>query len=578
MLLRLGLRDVVIVRELEVDFSAGFTVLSGETGAGKSILIDALQLALGGRADAGVVRDGAARAEILAEFTSIPDLSTWLDAAGFPEGETLLLRRSVDSQGRSRAWINGGGATVAQLRELGERLVDIHGQHAWQGLTRPEEVRGLLDAYAGAREAAIEVARVHARWRQAQQTLDEARARQGSLERERERLQWQIAEWDKLAPADGEWSELNADHGRLAHAQAIQDAIAQALDGLRDGEAAADTQVSRAVDALESVSRHDASLEGVIEVLRQAQAGLQDAAHSLTHVLRQAELDPTRLATLDERLALWIGLARRWRCPPEDLPALGAAWRRELQTLDAASDLEGLQADVDAAAEDLGQAARALSRLRRAAAPRLSAAITASMQNLGMQGGVFEVVLEAVQPLTAHGGEQVEFHVAGHAGSRPRPLGKVASGGELSRIALAIAVCTSRLGTAGTLIFDEIDAGIGGAVAETVGRLMRQLGRDRQVLAITHLPQVAACGDQHLVVRKQAVGEATVSDVHAVQGEDRIREVARMLGGSALSGAGWAHAKEMLEQPPSTPEAEAAPTAQRRASAGRPRSPRGASS
>jgi DNA repair protein RecN (Recombination protein N) len=544
MLRRLALRDFVIVTSLEVELAEGFSVLTGETGAGKSILIDALQLALGSRGDAGVVREGAARAEITAEFDMREAFAPWLEAAGFEREDTLLLRRTLDGQGKSRAWINGSPATVTQLRELGEQLVDIHGQHAWQSLTRADSVRALLDAYAGVEASAMAAA--WSAWRGAKQRLDEARGKQADLERERERLQWQIGELDKLAPGPDEWAELNAEHQRLAHAQAILDAAQLALNAVSEAEGSADELTGRAVDALQPVAGYEPALAGALEVLQGVQAQLQDVAHSLNAALRHTDLEPERLQALDERLAAWMSLARRYRRQPEELPATLQAWRGELQALEAASDLEALEREAAAARSTYDTAAKAISKLRRAAAPRLAQAVTAAMQQLGMAGGRFEVALSALAEPQSHGLESAEFLVAGHEGSTPRPLGKVASGGELSRIALAIAVTTSELGEAGTLIFDEIDSGVGGAVAETVGRLMKQLGRDRQVMAVTHLPQVAACADHHHVVSKTSRAGSTTSDVSLVLGEARVAEVARMLGGQQLSGASLAHAKEML--------------------------------
>ena len=317
MLRRLSLRDVVIVAALEVELGPGFTVLTGETGAGKSILVDALQLALGARADAAIVREGAARAEVAAEFDAPSSLRPWLDEAGFAADDTLLLRRSVDAQGRSRAWINGSPATVAQLREAADHLVDIHGQHAWQSLTRPAAVRALLDAQAGADTAALQAA--WAAWRTARAALDEARARRDTLERERERLAWQIGEIDRLAPGDDEWAALNAEHQRLSHGQALLDGARAALSAIADDDASAETLLARAIDALDEVQRFDAELGAVAEVLRGAQAQLEDAAHTLNAYLGRSEPDPERLAELDARLAAWISLARRYRrpsCPP----------------------------------------------------------------------------------------------------------------------------------------------------------------------------------------------------------------------------------------------------------------------
>ena len=544
MLRRLSLRDFVIVAELEVEFDGGFTVLTGETGAGKSILIDALQLALGSRGDAGVVREGSARTEIVAEFDRPASLAGWLDDAGFEAADSLLLRRTIDAQGKSRAWINGGAATVAQLREVADHLVDIHGQHAWQGLTRPAAVRALLDAYGGVETAALGAAWMQ--WRAAQESLDTARGAQADLERERERLAWQIGELDKLAPGEGEWDELDAEHRRLSHAQALLGGARAALDAVSDADENAEHLAGVAIDKLQGITDYDASLAPVIEVLQGAQAQLQDAAHTLASYLNRADLDPERLQALDERLSAWMSLSRRYRRPPAELPALLAQWRSELKALDAATDLDGLQRAADAAKAAFDKEAAQVSKQRRAAAPKLATTVTQAMQQLGMAGGRFEVSLVAQDAPQSFGLESAEFLVAGHTGSTPRPLAKVASGGELSRIALAIAVTTSQLGETGTLMFDEVDAGVGGAVAETVGRLMKQLGRDRQVLAVTHLPQVAACADHHFVVSKHAQGGRTRSDVAPVAGEARVAEIARMLGGERLSGTSLAHAQEML--------------------------------
>ena len=419
-------------------------MLTGETGAGKSILVDALQLALGSRGDAVVVREGAARAEISAEFDPPSGLREWLDEAGFESQDTLLLRRVVDAQGRSRAWINGSPATVAQLREAGEHLVDIHGQHAWQGLTRAASVRLLLDAFA--RVDASPVALAWARWKSAGEALASARTKQSDLERERERLAWQLGEIDKLDPGDDEWDTLNADHSRLSNAQALIDAAQAALELVSEADASADVLAGRAIAGLAAVAQHDAHLGAVVDVLQGAQAQLQDAAHTLSAYLHRTEPDPARLRVLDERLAAWIGLARRYRRAPLELPALRAQWRGELRALDAATDLAALEAALAEHSAQYGAEAKKLTQARRRAAPQLAAAVTQAMQQLGMAGGRFEVALHDAGTPQSYGMESAEFLVAGHAGSTPRPVAKVASGGELSRIALAIAVTTSQLG------------------------------------------------------------------------------------------------------------------------------------
>jgi DNA repair protein RecN (Recombination protein N) len=547
-LTHITLRDFVIVHALDLDVDRGFTVLTGETGAGKSILIDALQLVLGARAEATVVREGASRCEISAEFEHSPATQQWLQEAGFEQGEGLLLRRTIDPSGKSRAFINGSAATATQLRELGDLLLDIHGQHAWQSLTRPQAVRNLLDAYAQADARPVQQAWQH--WRQARQALDAARQAQDTLANERERLAWQIGELDKLGPLESEWEELNTQHGRLSNAQALIDAAQQA-NGLLEGDEAAGALalLARASQSLADLARVEPEFQTLADVLASAQAQAEDAAHSLHAYLRRADLDPERLAQLDERLGLWLSLARRYKRQPEELPGVWAQWKQDLARLDAAGDLQGLEAAEQTAAQRYEQAARALSRQRRQAAPALAQAVTAAMQQLGMQGGRLEVQLQALAQPAQHGLEEVQFLVAGHAGSTPRPVGKVASGGELSRIALAIAVTTSELGQAGTLIFDEVDSGVGGAVAETVGRLMKQLGRHRQVLAVTHLPQVAACADHHLVVSKARLGEQVGSRVLPTSGQERVQEIARMLGGEKLSATTLAHAREMLGTP-----------------------------
>ena len=546
MLRRLSLRDVAIVAELELDLDGGFTVFTGETGAGKSILIDALQLALGQRADATLVREGAARAEVSAEFDTPLALQAWLDEAGFAVESTLLLRRTVDAQGKSRAWVNGSPATVAQLREVADVLVDIHGQHAWQSLTRPAAVRALLDEQAGADTRALTTA--WQLWRAALARLAQARQQRDGLEQERERLAWQVAELDKLSPGADEWEPLNAEHQRLAHGQALLDAARVAVQALDEDERSALVLAARAIHALDEVLRYDNELATVAEQLRAAQAQLEDASHSLSSYLNHHEPNPERLAELVHRLAAWVSAARRHRRSPAELPLLLAQWKAELKNLDAAADLNTLEHTALQAEKSWRAEAESISRLRKKAAPRLSATVTQAMQQLGMTGGRFEVaVLPQTEP-QAHGLDVVELRVAGHAGSTPRPLAKVASGGELSRLALAIAVSTTALPShteaSRTLIFDEIDAGVGGVVADSVGRLLKQLGRSSQVMAVTHLAQVAACGDHHFVVSKSFKARQTLSSAGRVDGEARVAEVARMLGGETLSGT--AHAQALL--------------------------------
>ncbi len=543
---RIALRDFVIVQALDLDLHSGFTALTGETGAGKSILIDAVQLALGARADASVVREGTAQADICAEFDCPAVLKPWLEEGGFALEDSLLLRRVIDVQGRSRAWINGAPATATQLRTAGEQLLDIHGQHAWQSLTRADAARELLDAYAGLSTQALR--KLWNSWRSAHQALEHALAAQDSLQRERERLQWQISELDKLNPGDDEWESLNSQHTRLSHAQALLDTAQNALLAIEDDETGGLAALNRAHGALQDHEHLDPEFKEITEVLASGLAQISDARHSLQSYLRRTELDPERLAELDSRLSLWLQLARRYKRQPAELPQLLAGWQQELRELDAVVDIASLRAQADAAYIQYEQAARALSQQRAKAAPKLARAITQAMQGLGMQGGRFEVSQSTANEPGPYGFDALAFLVAGHPGATPKPIAKVASGGELSRISLAIAVTTSELGEASTLIFDEVDSGVGGAVAETVGRLMHRLGQDRQVLAVTHLPQVAACADHHLVVAKRRDKQATTSTVTTLAQKSRITEVARMLGGERLSDTTIAHAREMLEQ------------------------------
>ena len=541
----MGLRDFVIVRSLDLEFSTGLSVLTGETGAGKSILIDALQLALGERADAGVVREGATRCEISAEFDTTAPVQLWLQAAGFEASDSLLLKRTIDAQGKSRAWINGSAATATQLREVSEWLVDIHGQHAWQSLTRPDAVRGLLDAYSGIDTKSLNG--LWHDWRTSQQALEQAVQAQHNLSQERERLEWQISELDKLNPLPDEWETLNADHTRLSHAQTLLDAAQHALRELDNDDQGALAQLAKAQNLLADQASVEPEFQNLADVLASSLAQTSDAAHSLQAWLRRTDLDPQRLQSLDERMGLWMSLARRYKRQPAELAALLQSWRHELKRLEQASDLAALEKALALAGQAYQAEARRVSQMRGRGAPKLAKAITQAMQGLGMQGGSFEVALNKLPQGQSSGLEEVVFLVAGHAGSTPRPVGKVASGGELSRIALAIAVTTSALGQAQTLIFDEVDSGVGGAVAETVGRLMQQLGADRQVLAVTHLPQVAACAHHHWVVTKRSDKSGSFSELQAVTDNDRVQEIARMLGGDKRSATSLAHAQEMLQ-------------------------------
>lgn len=547
MLRHLSIRDFVIVAALDLEFDSGFTVFSGETGAGKSILIDALALALGERADASVVRTGSGRADISAEFTPHDRVARWLDEHAFDADDTVMLRRVVDANGRSRAFINGTSATLAQLREVGEMLVDIHGQHAHQLLMRADAQRELFDTHAGLAADAAAVARGYRAWRDATHAIDAAQAHERERQLEREKLAWQLAELDKLAPQPGEWDEITAEHKRLTHSANLIDGVQGALGAISESDDAMLTQLGAIVSRLRSLAEYDPALNDALASLEPAEIQLQEASYSLSHYAQRLDLDPDRLAQVETRLDALHSTARKFRLPPETLHDEHEARRAQLAELDAAADLSALQAVADKAKQAYLADAQKLSKARAQAAKALGVAVTTGMQELSMAGGSFEVALVPLAEGGAHGLEQVEFRVAGHAGVPLRPLAKVASGGELARISLALAVIASAASPTPTLIFDEVDTGIGGGVAEVVGRLLHQLGQMRQVLCVTHLPQVAARGDHHFQVAKGEDGEGgTVSTVVPLDRASRIEEVARMLGGLEITTTTRKHAKEML--------------------------------
>ncbi|TGN94795.1 MULTISPECIES: DNA repair protein RecN [unclassified Burkholderia] len=547
MLRHLSIRDFVIVAALDLEFDSGFTVFSGETGAGKSILIDALALALGERADASVVRAGCGRADITAEFTPHDRVARWLDEHAFDAEDTVMLRRVIDANGRSRAFINGTSATLAQLRELGEMLVDIHGQHAHQLLMRPDAQRELFDTHAGLVADAANVARAWRVWRDATQAIDAAKAHERELQLEREKLAWQLAELDKLAPQPGEWDEVGSEHKRLSHSANLIAGVQGALNALSEADDAMLPQLGAIVSKLRSLADYDTGLGDALASLEPAEIQLQEAVYSLSHYAQRLDLDPARLAQVETRLDALHSTARKFRLPPDTLHEEHAARRAQLAALDAAADLGALEAAQAKAWEAYLADAKHLSTARAQAAKALGTAVTAGMQELSMAGGSFEVALVPLADGGPHGLEQVEFRVAGHPGVPLRPLAKVASGGELARISLALAVIASAASPTPTLIFDEVDTGIGGGVAEVVGRLLHQLGRDRQVLCVTHLPQVAARGDHHFQVAKGADERGgTVSSVVPLDKASRVEEVARMLGGLEITATTRKHAKEML--------------------------------
>ena len=548
MLRRLTIRDFVIVDRLELEFEGGFGALTGETGAGKSILLDALGLALGGRADSAAVRAGRDKADIVAEFDlpSAGGLLAWLEDQELPvDEEVVILRRVVDANGRSKAWINGTPVTQAQLRVAGDSLADIHGQHAHHALLRSDAQRTLLDTHAGAGGIAIEVADAWREWQRIASLRRSAEQDSAASARERELLSWQLKELRDLGFVPDDWVELNAEHGRLAHAAGLIEGADEAVDALGEGDYAVNAVLRRLSARLEEMAGIDAALGEVRDLLMSAAIQSDEALHALRRYRDRLDLDPGRLAEIERRIAAVMELSRKYRVPPEGLPALETEWAQRFDALEASADPARLEAAEVAARQAYMSAAARLSDLRRPAARGLSAEITEAMQTLAMAGGRFEVALQPSEP-SVHGLEVVEFQVAANQGQSLRGLAKVASGGELSRIGLAIQVMTSRDSATPTLIFDEVDVGIGGRVAEIVGQLLRKLGSDRQVLCVTHLPQVAACADWQWQIAKTDRGGETLSAVTALAARDRIEEIARMLGGVSITDTTRRHAAEML--------------------------------
>jgi DNA repair protein RecN (Recombination protein N) len=539
----------VIVDSMELEFKPGFTVLTGETGAGKSILIDALALTLGERADGVVVRNGTERAEITAEFDvgKLASLSSWLrenDLEGDPG--VCLMRRVIETNGRSRGFINGHTATVQQLREAGEKLVEIHGQHAHQTLLKAESQRELVDAYGGLGELAAQVAEHYRQWQSLCKRRQEWEINAAAFAAEREQLEWQARELTTLNFFPDEWQTLQADHSRLAHAATLLEAAVMALDALSENDAALIAQLNSLISRFRNMIEHDPGLKEILDILEPAQIQLQEAVYTIRHYQEKLDLDPERLQQAERRMDAIHSTARKHRVKPEEIPDLLQKFETRLQEMGGVGGVEELK-EMEQSARSAYQAqAKKLSALRKKAAKSLSQEVTETMQNLAMSGGEFSVELNALEEGSAYGLEQVGFLVSAHKELPLRPLAKVASGGELSRISLGIQVVTSKVGAVPTMIFDEVDAGIGGRVAEIVGRLLKKLGKERQVLCITHLPQVAAAGDQQWQVSKSSVNGSILSRIEVMNEKARIEEIARMLGGVKITETTRKHAAEML--------------------------------
>ncbi len=552
MLRELQIQNYALIDTLELALAPGMSVLTGETGAGKSILLGALGLTLGDRADSDVLRRDDSRAEVSAVFdlSALPQVNQWLAEQELDADGECILRRTIGTDGRSRAFINGSAVPVALLRELGEQLVDIHGQHAHQSLLKRDIQRQLLDTYGGHDKLLKQVQDTFRQWRSLQDELEHLSQASADRDARLELLRYQVEELEQLAPDNDELSALDEEHQRLANMQRLQEGSSRAAASLyEDDEHALLANLERTLRELQELQGVDVGLKATTDLLEGAAIQAREAVGELRHYLDQLELDPARLEEVEQRLVALHDAARKHHCTVEELPDLLTQLQEELAELEQMeSRHDGLQEAIDAALVAYRQAATALSEKRARAAAQLAKSVTDYMHELGMGEGRFEIQLSPREDETpaAHGLELVEFIVTANPGQPLRPLAKVASGGELSRISLAIQVANAGKGGIPTLIFDEVDVGVGGGVAEMVGRRLRALGGEHQVLCVTHQPQVAAQGHQHLQISKQSKGGETRTEVVLMTDEARVNELARMLGGVAITEQTLSHAREMI--------------------------------
>ena len=548
MLLALSLSDFVIVDQLKLNFETGFTVLTGETGAGKSITLDAIGLLLGDKADYGQVRQGAkeARLSALFDISQLPQLQAQLHEQGFLNdgSDELAIRRIIDAKGKSRSFINNQAATLAQLKQIGSQLIDIHGQNAHHSLNHETAQRELLDAFANHQESVQAVKTAYHQWQQAKKALHDAQNQAETLEIERERLEWQYNELAQLHLRPNEWEQLSQSHDSLAHAAELLQA-AQFTEDTLDGDNGIQRQLYQCQKTLTQLSHIEPRFAESLQLLASIEAELSEVSANMRDVAAYVEINPNELAAQEARLSELVSMARKYRVEPEELPAKQTEIETALAALEAAADIAALEAAVQQSEQAYFNLAQPLSHRRQQTAERLSQETTAHMQELAMKGAHFHIELLPCPP-SAHGLEHIQYQVAANKGSALRPLNKVASGGELARISLALQVVTSQYTHVPTLIFDEVDTGIGGGVAEIVGKALRALGKQHQVLAVTHLPQVAACGEHHWQVYKHSDGEQTISQINILNKQGRTEEIARMLGGEVLTDLTRRHAAELL--------------------------------
>jgi DNA repair protein RecN (Recombination protein N) len=552
MLRRLHLKDFVIVEQLDLELGPGFTVLTGETGAGKSILIDAIGLLLGARGDASMIREGKTKADLSAAFDLTAPVRHWLtERELISEADTadaeVILRRVLDTEGRSKAFINGTPSTLQMLKDLGAILLDIHGQHASLWLTKPALQRQLLDDIGQHDKLLSAVRQRFEAWQQIQKRLDVARSMASDIEEKRERLQWVLEELNTLRPQIGEWQILNTDHKRLSNAAALMQGVQTTLNALDERDNALTGELEQLTARLRQQLGNEPQLEPIVQLLEQANIALSEATHELKGYLEKTDLDAERLQAVDDRMAALHTASRKFKISADDLPAWHETKLDELKALVDSQDIAALTALASNAQAAFELDAKALSKARLKTAKSVAKDATANLQGLGMASSTLQI---AVNPTTAsaYGMDEIEFQICAHAKAAPKALGKIASGGELSRVSLALAVVAAVANPVPCLIFDEADAGVGGAVAEMIGQLMRKLGADRQVLCVTHLPQVAALAHTHWQVSKQNAKDGIYSNMALLDKPKRVDEIARMLGGVEITATTRRHAGELLRQ------------------------------
>ncbi len=552
MLVHLSVHNYAIVEHLDLELDRGMSVITGETGAGKSIMLDALGLTLGDRADSGVVRPGADKADILATFdlADIPEASIWLRERDLDNDGPCILRRVITAEGRSRSYINGTPCPQGDLKALGELLIDIHSQHEHQSLLKADTHRRLLDEYAGATELARQVQLAAQRWRQTRQELDRL-SNSGDEQRSRHQLlSYQLEELESLSLGENELEQLEQEHKNLTNAESLLSICRQVVEQCSENDSGnVLNALTASLHRLSSVNDSPTALSEATNLLSSAQIQVEEAVGELNRFLDHFDADPARLQQLEERLDAIYTLARKHRIQPTEVATLQQKLLDEIETLNANDEaIERLEHELAAFARHYKERARELSDLRHRSAPTLAHAVEQEIQRLGMPGGRFSIELRvnSEKELLPNGLELVEFLVSANPGQPLKALAKVASGGELSRISLAIQVITAQTSRVPTLVFDEVDVGIGGPTAEIVGQLLRRLGDRGQVMTVTHLPQVAAQGHQHLFVHKVRDSDVTRTAVSKLSKTERIEEVARMLGGIDLTKESLAHAKKMV--------------------------------